>query len=56
MEVTISPAMAGRRYRSLSSGVPNRWSAGVAMSVCTDNAIATPSEAQRPTSSPRIMV
>ena len=42
IEVTISPAMAGRRYRSFSSGLPKRCSAGVAMSVCTASAMDTP--------------
>ena len=51
MAATISPAIAGRRYCSFSSWLPKRASAGVAMSVCTLTAIATPPTA-RPISSP----
>ncbi len=54
MAATISPATAGRRYCSFSSWLPKRWSDGVAMSLCTLIAMATPRHGMRPSSSPRI--
>ena len=52
MAATCSPRMAGTRYCSFSASLPNRWSAGVAMSVCTLMPIATP-ELSQPASSSR---
>ncbi len=42
MQPTMSPAMAGARNSRLSSSLPKRASAGVAMSVCTPMAMGTP--------------
>ncbi len=52
MAATISPRMAGVRYRCFSSWDPKRCSEGVAMSVWTLMAMGTPPHPARPTSSP----
>jgi len=51
MHATLSPATAGARNSCCSSALPNRASAGVAMSVCTPIASGTPPQRQLPSAS-----
>jgi hypothetical protein len=52
----FSPVIAGMRYFFFCSSVPNFWTGGTAMSVCTATAIATPPELHLVISSARTML
>ena len=52
----FSPRMAGTKYACFCSSVPNRWTGGVAMSVCTATPIARPPEFECTISSARTML
>jgi hypothetical protein len=54
-QAIFSPRIAGPRYRSFCSGLPNRSIGGVAISVWTATAIPTPADPTRAISSASTM-
>ncbi len=56
IEPTSRPAIEGARNSALSSSLPKRASAGVAMSVCTPMAMGTPPQWMWPSVSAMAML